>query len=49
MTLFVMVGLGIVFGLPFLVAKNRRSRKERGVASSVANLLDLSRKRGHVN
>ena len=51
-TLFVMIGLGIVFGLPYLVARNRRMRKERGSASApsaLSNILELTRKRGHVN
>lgn len=51
-TLFVMIGLGIVFGLPYLVARNRRMRKERGSSSApsaLANILELTRKRGHVN
>jgi hypothetical protein len=51
-TLFVMIGLGIVFGLPYLVARNRRMRKERGsgsAPSALSNILELTRKRGHVN
>ena len=47
-TLFVMIGLGIVFGLPYLVARNRRMRKERGARqepSALSNILELSRKR----
>jgi len=49
-TLFVMIGLGTVFGLPYLVARNRRRRNGKMVASSsnpINNILDLSRKRGH--
>lgn len=51
-TLFVMIGLGIVFGLPYLVARNRRMRKERSSRqepSALANILELSRKRDHTN
>lgn len=51
-TLFVMIGLGIVFGLPYLVARNRRMRKERGSRqepSALSNILELSRKRDHTN
>ena len=55
-TLFVMIGLGIVFGLPYLVARNRRMRKEGrggggggGAPSALANIMELTRKRGHVN
>lgn len=52
-TLFVMIGLGIVFGLPFLVARNRRMRKERSSGrqepSALSNILELSRKRDHTN
>ena len=54
-TLFVMIGLGIVFGLPYLVARNRRLRKEGrgggggGAPSALANIMELTRKRGHVN
>jgi hypothetical protein len=46
-----MIGLGIVFGLPYLVARNRRMRKERGnnPPSALSNILELTRKRGHVN
>jgi hypothetical protein len=47
-TVFVMIGLGIVFGLPYLVARNRRMRKERGARqepSALSNILELSRKR----
>ena len=48
-TLFVMIGLGTVFGLPYLVARNRRRRGGKPAASSnpINNILDLSRKRGH--
>ncbi len=55
MTLFVMIGLGIVFGLPYLVARNRRMRKDRGggggssAPSALQNIMDLTRKRGHTN
>ena len=51
-TLFVMIGLGIVFGLPYLVARNRRMRKERGSRqepSALASIMELSRKRDHTN
>ena len=51
-TLFVMIGLGIVFGLPYLVARNRRMRKERSSRaepSALSNILELSRKRDHTN
>eukprot|EP00884_Botryococcus_braunii_P000617 jgi/Botrbrau1/10556/Bobra.0343s0005.1 len=54
-TLFVMIGLGIVFGLPFMVARNRRMRKRPGGAavegplSGIAQMLDITRKRDHTN
>ena len=51
-TLFVMIGLGIVFDLPYLVARNRRMRKERSSRaepSALSNILELSRKRDHTN
>jgi hypothetical protein len=54
-TLFVMIGLGIVFGLPFMVARNRRMRKRPGGAaaegplSGIAQMLDINRKRDHTN
>ena len=48
MTLFVMIGLGTVFGLPYLVARNRRRRGGKPPSSNpINNILDLSRKRGH--
>jgi hypothetical protein len=49
-TLFVMIGLGVVFGLPYMVARNRRSRKDRAAGgSALSSILELSRKRGHTN
>ncbi|KAK9824591.1 hypothetical protein WJX72_011552 [[Myrmecia] bisecta] len=49
-TLFVMIGLGIVFGLPYLVARNKRARKAGGRRSiGLSTLLETNRKRGHSN
>lgn len=44
-----MVGLGTVFGLPYLVARNRRRRGKPASANPINAVLDLSRKRGHTN
>ena len=51
MTLFVMIGLGVVFGLPYMVARTRRSRKVGAAGSTgpLSSILELSRKRGHTN
>jgi iron-regulated transporter 1 len=49
-TLFVMIGLGVVFGLPYMVARTRKQRRSgRGSAGPLSSILDLSRKRGHSN
>ena len=52
-TVLVMVGLGIVFGLPYLVAQNRRKRRAAAGGGApqggLLSLFDFSRKRGHVN
>jgi hypothetical protein len=50
-TLFVMIGLGVVFGLPYMVARTRKSRRSAGRGSSnpLSSILDISRKRGHSN
>lgn len=51
-TVLVMVGLGIVFGLPYLVAQNRRRRRGGAAGAQQGGLLslfDFTRKRGHVN
>ena len=51
-TMLVMIGLGIVFGLPYLVAQNRR-RRRAGAGANQGGLMALfdwmTRKRGHVN
>ena len=50
-TLFVMIGLGVVFGLPYMVAKTRKNRKngQAGSTGPLSSILDMSRKRGHTN
>ena len=50
-TLFVMLGLGVVFGLPYMVARTRKNRKSGQGASvgPLSSILDMSRKRGHTN
>lgn len=47
-SVFVFVGLGIVFGLPFLVARNRKMKKDGTKGGfSISSLLQQSKKRGH--
>ena len=50
-TLFVMLGLGVVFGLPYMVARTRKNRKngQAGSVGPLSSILDMSRKRGHTN
>ena len=50
-TVLVMVGLGIVFGLPWLVAQDRRRRRggAGGQQGGLLSLIDFARKRGHTN
>lgn len=49
MTLFVMLGLGVVFGLPYMVARTRKNKRSGGSSGPLASILELSRKRGHTN